>query len=94
MPNQKCGSESPPSATVLATQSVTRPGRTAAATPAGTPITIANTSESTASSSVIGSRCSSWVDTGMSVIGEVPSCPLSTWPIHRTYCTGSGWSKP
>ena len=54
----------------------------------------AKTNETDMSSNVAGSRSRIISPTGRPVEKLMPKSPLSTAKSQRTYCTGTGWSRP
>src|SRR5262245_17512592 len=93
MPSQKCGTDSPESATALAATSTAVPLRAAESTPAGMPMTRAMSIEQTASSTVTGSFEASSSVTGILLRSDSPRSPRSTLPIQIPYCTTMGRSR-
>jgi hypothetical protein len=93
MPSQKCGTESPDSATRLAATSTGVPFFAAETMPAGMPITSAISIEPSASSTVTGSFAFSRSATGILLRNDSPKLPRSTLPIQIPYCTTIGRSR-
>ena len=82
MPSQKFGVERPQSANAFAPRSQAVPRPTAAATPAGMPMTRAIAIASSASSTVTGSFCSTRSSTGCWLRTDSPRSPRSTPAIQ------------
>src|SRR5882672_3255720 len=93
-PNQKFGMDSPSRATEFAAHSSGPRLRTAAITPAESPMRMATIMASSASSSVTGSACWMISVTGSPVRTDLPRSPESALPMYLAYCTGIGWSRP
>ena len=89
-PSQKLGTDSPISATLLAAQLAGPRRRTAAISPAPTPISAAIAMANMDSCRVTGMACPIELATGSPVREEVPRSPCRALPTYLTYCTGMG----
>ena len=81
-PNQKFGIACPKVAPSVARRSTHERGRSAAATPAAMPTTMAITAETAVSDSVTGSRCITASITLTLLKNEVPRSPCTARPSH------------
>ena len=93
-PSQKPGTATPATDRVVSAWSSRVPRRSAETTPTGTENRTARTIAVSVSSSVLGSRSSRWVVTGVPSIIERPKSPCRTFHTQTAYWTGHGWSRP
>ena len=93
-PSQKLGMLAPKIEPTVLSRSTSEFGREAESTPSVTPPTVESSSAVAVSSRVARKRISTSPSTGCRIRMERPRSPWSTWPIQRTYCIGSGSSRP
>jgi hypothetical protein len=94
IPTQNTGTVIASDETAVTARSVTPPSRTAAAIPAGNPITTARTSAMPAIDRSTGRRCQIEVETEIPVNHERPRSPCTAWPSQLRYCAGNERSSP
>src|SRR5438128_6700528 len=92
--SQKFGIDRPTIAIRRTTKSVAEFRFTAEITPSGTASSADRRTDSTASSAVSGSLRKIVPSTGSSLRSDIPRLPCAIWPIHLTYWTYIGWSRP